>query len=346
MNENVPVQEKKPKKKKRRIYVWFIITATILALMFAVQVPYYISGYGNIMSEKDAVIRAGVKGPIKSLLVESGQLVKKGDVIIELEDSVQRADVLTNERRLMQAKTELVRLTAQMHYELAKQKSEIELARIKLKDVEREYQRIKKLFTQQAASKTELRKAEIAYELAKTELEEISLDKEKLLQAEIEVQKKKIAVLEASLELAKANLVLRKVHSPISGVVVLHSLSIGQVVDAVQVLGQVFKQNKYQVIAKIPERYLWFSREGKKVIAQTSSYPHRQFGYIGGEIRWVSPVVNPNSSGDGSILIKADIINCPDRIILKPGQSAQIWIDAGRVPLIYYLLGVRRFNEQ
>ena len=138
---------------------------------------------------------------------------------------------------------------------------------------------------------------------------------------------------------------MRKVHSPISGVVVLHSLSIGQVVDAAQVLGQVFEENKFQVIAKIPERYLWFAREGKKIIAETSSYPHRQFGYIEGAIRWVSPVVNPNSSGDGSVLIKADITSSPERIILKPGQSAQIWIDAGKVPLVYYLLGIRKFND-
>ncbi len=337
--------DKKPKKRKRKLYVWLVVTVGILALMFAVRVPYYVTGYGNVMSRRDAVLRAGVKGPIKRILVDSGQFVKEGDVIIELEDSIQQAAILTNERKLSQAKMELARLTERMYYDLSKQKSEIELAKIKLKDVEAEYKRIKKLFAQQAASKTEMRRAEIAYELAKTELAEISLDKRKLLEAEIEVQKKKIDVLVSLLKLAKARLALRKIHAPISGVIVLHTLSIGQVVDADQVLGQIFAKGGYQIIARIPEKYLWFTKEGKTVIAETSSYPHRDFGYIGGKIRWVSPVINPNSSGDGSLLIKADITSKPKRIVLKPGQSAQIWIDAGKVPLIYYLLGIRQFNE-
>ncbi len=344
MEESKSREVKNKPKKRRKLYVWAIVTVGILGLMFVIEVPYYISGYGNVMSYKDAVLRAGVKGAIKRIKVESGDKVKEGQILIELEDSVQQAAVLTNERKLSQAKMELSKLIAQMHYELAMQKSEIELARIRLRDIEKEYERIKKLFSQQAASKTEMRKAEIAYELAKTRLAEVSLDKKKLFEAEIAVQEKKIGVLESLLKVAKARLALRKIRAPISGIIVLHTLSVGQVVDADQVLGQIFAEGGYQIIARIPEKYLWFTKKGKKVMAETRSYPHRDFGYLSGKISWVSPVINPNSSGDGTLLVKADVISVPERVVLKPGQSAQIWIDAGKVPVIYYLLGIRKFN--
>ncbi len=330
---------------RKKYILWVGVILVLILLLFTIRVPFYIVGFGNVMSERDAILRAGVKGPIKKILVSSGDKVKEGDVIIQLEDSYQSVELLVSERRLSEAIAELNRLKFEAEYKLLRQQSQKKLAEIALKDALREYNMVKELFSKKAASKNELEKAYLMWELAKAKLEDVSIDQRRLLRSQIKVYEQKISVLKASVELARASLELRKVRAPIGGVVVIHTLSTGQVVDANQILGQIFTTGGTRIVAKVSEKYLWFVRPGKKLIAEASAYPHRVFGYIEGVIKWVSPVVNPNSSGDGSVIIKAEVQKVPKGVKLKPGQSARIWIEAGKVPLIYYVLGLRKFSK-
>lgn len=312
--------------------------------MLFIKVPYYISGYGNIMSIKDAVLRAGIKGMIDKIHVESGEMVRKGEVLIQLEDSIERAELAENQRKLFQAKAQLEQLKANIQVSISQQQVMMELCRIKLEDTEREHSRVKSLFAQKAASKTEFERTTIERNLARAELKKVSIDRNNLHQAQIEVQKKKIAVLESSIELAKSKLALRKICSPISGRLVLNALSVGQVIDADQVLGQVFDEESHQIIARIPEKFLWFIKHDTNILIEPTAYPHRHFGYITGKIGWVSPVVSPSSSGDGMVVVKANIDDSNKNISLKPGISCKMWVFTGKVPIFYYLSGLRRFD--
>ena len=336
--------QKDAKKKSRVGWILLIVSLLVLAAMIFIKVPYYIAGYGNIMSIKDAVLRAGTKGMIDKIYIESGDMVKKGEVLIQLEDSIERAELAENQRKLFQERARLAQLKANIQVSVSQQKAMIELGKIKLRDADYDYNRVKSLFAQKAASKTEMERTTIQRDLAQAELKRVSIDQKNLHKTQIEVQRKKIEVLESSIELAKSKLALRKVRAPLSGRVVLHALSIGQIVDADQVLGQIFDEKSHQIIARIPEKFLWFIKPDTKILVEPSAYPHRDFGYITGKISWVSPVVSPSSSGDGMVVVKAKIDDSNKKIALKPGISCKIWVSTGKVPIFYYLSGLRKFN--
>lgn len=331
---------------KKKWQIALLVVAAFIVISLVVKVPFYIEGDGNIMAEKDAVVRSSVKAAIMDIFVESGDRVKEGELLIQLEDTAEQAEVAVGLNTLKEAEVELKLLTSQIEYDLKSQELQGRVAKIELEDALREYSMLKELFDKKAASQNEVQKAYFAWKLAEARLEMVSVDKRDLFSKKIELQERKIDTLRARLEYARSQLERRKIRAPISGVVVLHTLSKGQVVDANQVLGQIFSEGSYYIVARVPERYLWFLKKGRRVIAETSSYPHRAFGYIQASLSWVSPVVNPHESGDGAVIIKARVEAVPSGVVLKPGQSARIWIEGGKVSVLEYLIGVRPFEKE
>jgi multidrug resistance efflux pump len=349
LDEKKEAKESKPlksKKGKRILILSFGGFFLLLLVIYLIPVNFYIGGYGNILSANDAVLRAGSKGPIRFIRAYSGQRVKKDQIILELEDDVERADVERCQRELAAAQAELLLLNESVAIEKKRDEFQREIAKIKFEDSESEYTRVKGLRSSAATSDMELRMATAKRDMDQVDLLEKSIDKHNFRLAQVEVQKRKITTLDAQLNSAKRVLARRKIDAPMEGVLVMHSLSIGQVVDANEVLGQIFDDKFYQMVAHIPEQFGYYLKEGQSVRIELSAYPHWNFGYFWGHLYWVSPVVNPQASGDGTILIKAKIDTCPPSADLKAGMSGKISITAGKTSLLWRILGIKTYDKR
>jgi multidrug resistance efflux pump len=341
-------KEKKPNPKRGKLYltIFLGIPLAILVILYLIPTTFYIPGYGYILSAGDASLRAGSKGPIRAVLAKSGQWVKEGDVIIELEDDVEVAEVERCKRVLACAKAELKLLEETNQLEIIRDKLAVESAKIQYEDSQNEVKRVQKLRNSNATSDLELRVATTKCEMDRISLEEKMIVKNDLRTAQIEIKKREIDTTNAQLVSAKRMLERRKIPAPMTGVLIMHSLSIGQVVDANEVLGQIFDNSYHQIVAHIPEKYGSFLSKDQHILVELSAYPWWDFGYLTANLSWVAPVVNPQASGDGTIQVKAKLKEAKNSPIdLKAGMSAQIWIEGGKISLLAKICGVNPYGE-
>lgn len=139
-----------------------------------------------VKPEKYIELSSPVDTTLKQMFVNTGDSIKKGQSLVELENSVEIAKV-------------------ELHKRQALSFSQIENSRVQLKYARRSLKRIKNLYKKNSVSLFEKDKAETEVSLA-----EIELIKAK--------EKKNLARL--GLEQAQAELALRTIKSPIDGIIV------------------------------------------------------------------------------------------------------------------------------
>jgi len=184
--------------------------------------------YVELSSSVDAIL--------EQVLVDTGDRIKKGQPLVKLEASVEKARVNLAE---LQASSD----------------SEIDNRRVQLQYAKRNYKRIKDLYVRKSVSLYEKDKAETEVALAEIELGKAT-------------EKKKIAQL--NLELALAELERRTIRSPIDGIVVDRYSMVGESVmeRTIMKLAQV-DPLRVELIA--PTEYFGLIKKGMEV----DIYPER-----------------------------------------------------------------------
>jgi len=339
-NKERPVRRGRAGRRKKLAAIIVLVLAAVLVVLYFLPADLYIDVYGNVLSAKYAALRAGSKGPIEAVMVESGQRVRKDDIILKLESEVEQSDVVRCQRELEAAKAELNFLAAQLQVERRHDEIEASFAKIKLTDAETDYKRIKTLHEKDAASDREYEEASVAYRLAQATYERLSIDRSDIHRTKLVVQEKKIATIEAELARAEGTLATRTVRAPLAGLIVLHALSVGRVVDADEVLGQIFDDRSYQVVARVPERYVEFIQEGQCVNVELSAYPQYDSGEVMGTVTSIVQVIQPHASGEGTFRIHAELTAIPKNVRLTSGMSAELEIAAGKTTFLRKVIGM------
>ena len=142
-----------------------------------------------------------VSGQITKRYVEVGQMVKKGDLVAEL-DSVPQINQLETDRAMLQS-----------------YQAQLEARKISLRMAETQYLREKKLRARNAASQESLENLEDAYALAR---------------AEVAVLESQIRQTELSVSTDEVNLGYTRITAPLDGMVVSVPVDEGQTVNAAQ----------------------------------------------------------------------------------------------------------------
>jgi len=184
--------------------------------------------YVELSSSVDAIL--------EQMLVDTGDRIKKGQPLVRLEASVEKARV------------NLARLQASSD-------SEIDNRRVQLQYAKRNSKRIKNLYARKSVSLYEKDKAETEVALAEIELEKAA-------------EKKKIAQL--NLVLAKTELARRTINSPIDGIVVDRYSMVGESV-ADRTIMKLAQIDPLQVELIAPTEYFGLIKKGMEV----DIYPER-----------------------------------------------------------------------
>lgn len=173
---------------------------------------------------------------LKKLYVDTGDTIKKGQPLVQLENSVEIARVKLAEQQ-------------------AKSKSEIDNRWVQLKYAKRNSKRLKNLYAKNSVSLFEKDKADT----------EVSLAEIELIQAK---EKKKLA--ELRLQQAKTELSLRTIKSPIDGIVVDSYTKVGESV-ADRPIMKLAQVDPLRVELIAPTEYFGLIKKGMKV----EVYPER-----------------------------------------------------------------------
>lgn len=240
---------------------------------------------GRIRAQQFVEIRARVEGYLESMLFAEGTYIKKGQTLFIIDPRVYRANA-------------------------EKAKAQLNKARAVAQKAERDLQRIRPLYEQNAASQLDYDNAKAAYETATAD----------------------VIVAEAEQTQAELTLGYTAVESPISGYISERSADIGTLVGpgGKSLLATVVKSDTVRVdfsmtsldYLKSKSRNVNFGQNDSTrewdpyvtvTLADGSAYPYR------GLVDFADPQVDPKT---GTFSVRAEMPN-PDRALL-PGQFTKV----------------------
>ncbi len=253
-----------------------------------------VTAQGKLEPKEYVDVGAQVSGQLKTLHVEIGDTVKKGDMIAEIDAKVYESEVAGNEARL---KT----LTAQ------RAENEAQLTQAKQKR-----DRNAKLIKSQAISREVFEDAETALKIAEAQL--LSLD------AQLEEA-------QSTLDGNKANLAYTKIYAPMDGTVVVQSAREGQTLNANQTaptIVQLANLDTMTVRAQVAEADIIKLSTGMPVYFTTLGSGERRWK---GEVRQILP--SPETVNDVVLYnVLVDVGN-EDRQLMT-GMSTQMFFTLAR----------------
>lgn len=281
----------------------------------------FIPQTGTVEPSRTVYLDAVEGGAIKRVVAESGQMLKAGDIILELSNLNRELTVLQQEAQLNQSINELRQTRLQISRNDLEQRQTLAQIDQQLQILGPQYARQKQLFEKKLISKQDFEKTEadykynverrkITYEVYRND----SLDRYRQLR-DLNFSEAKMSQSLESAGKILDNLIIR---APIDGQLSRPQLDPGQNVNQGQRLGQVDIVGSYKVRVPIDELYLPRITTG---LHATTSFANKDYTL---EIMYIYPTIQ-NGRFDVDMKFVGDT---PDGI--RRGQSLRLRIELGQ----------------
>ena len=302
VNPDIPGVKSKNKKKKISIIIFIA-----LVLIGIITIYFYFQYKASHITTDDAFIEghiytiaAKVRGTVKRIYVDDNQLVKKGDVLLEI-DPVDY-EVMMNEASsvLRQEESKLAEINAkieaskrklsELNASMKSEKADLELEQAKLKLAEIDFNRAKNLYEKEAIPKERYDNAQTGYDVA---VSRVKAQAEQLKQAVMAVETQKalikqveasrppqvsvIKAKEAQLKAAELNYGYTRIYAPSDGHLTKKNVEIGNQIQVDQPLMAVVSLADIWIVANYKETQLEKVRPGQKVRIKVDTYPGQVF---------------------------------------------------------------------
>ncbi len=221
---------------------------------------------GEINAEGNATVIPKINGTITAIRVKVGDQVKKGDLLITLENKDLDTHVSQAEASLAQAQANLV---STKDVSLPKRKeqlrSSLEQAEINFNTVKNTYERMEKLYQEELISQMEFENAEREYQLATSQYqsaqEQFRMEQEGIAK-ELAALEAQVHLAETGLAAARSNYEHTKITAPISGTVSMINAQLGNEAAPGTPLLNIVDFNNVYVEVKITEKLLGILKNG------------------------------------------------------------------------------------
>jgi len=286
------------------------------------QLPRYFEATGSLAANEQTDVTPSTSGKVVALGVDMGSYVRRGQMIIKLDENDLRL-------RLQQAQAQLDQARATQRQNEAKiglrpgQKfnpenvPEVASARAGLELAEKNLRRYEKLiesgdvsraaYDQQRSQRDQLR-----------EQHNVAIHQAQQNYAAVANAQAAVAGAQTQVGLAKRSLDYAFVAAPISGFVSERTADLGEYVSPTQKVATIVSLNPLRVRIDIPEQAIPRIRVGESVSVTVAAYTDRTFA---GRIARISPSV---SSTSRTLMVEAEVQNSSGE--LKPGQFATVRI--------------------
>lgn len=225
----------------------------------------YMSSQGYVEPIETVFLDPDDGGRIDRILIEEGNMIEEGDIILELSNANLRLQVAQAQAQFAEQENRL-RDTKLM---MVQQKLEVDRQILNYSNLlhqsDRNYRRNKIFYDKEMVSEEEFLVAKESYELALKNYE-ITLERAKgdsiSREGQVKKMERTLKNIEGNLEIVKDKIAGLKVKAPISGLLATLNAEVGQVVGRGTQLGQVHDLSAYQIRALIDEHFLDRIRKG------------------------------------------------------------------------------------
>jgi HlyD family secretion protein len=284
---------------------------------------------GNIETT-EANVGFKIAGRIVSRSFEEGDWIKKGSILARLDDEDLRRRLELDRAALTSSQARLNKLLAGSRPEEIRQ-AEAVLDQAKLNQDNKliQYERMKNLYERKVIPKEAYDNAETSFKVAKSAVQSASenykLVKEGPRKEDIEDARGQVEQARASIKLTETQLGYTVLYAPFSGVVLVKSAEIGEVVNPGTSVVTLADIENVWLKAYISETDLGRVKWGQEVLVTTDLYPQKKYqgkiSFISSQAEFTPKSIQTEKERVTLVYrIKVDIPN-PDRE-LKPGMPA------------------------
>ena len=219
----------------------------------------YITVIGNVEPITTIFLDAEEGGKVEEKLIEEGEMVKKGDVILKLRNNDLNLNIMTSESDMAYKTNELRNTQIQMEQQKIQNKQQLLQIDYEIVRLARNYEQQKALFKEELIAKEDYLKAEEDYLRSKKNRELIFM---KLIQDSIFRENQKIQMdqtlgnLQLNLKVVQQRREDLNVKAPVDGQLGLLDAEIGESINKGQRIGQINILGNFKVNAKIDEHYI------------------------------------------------------------------------------------------
>jgi multidrug efflux pump subunit AcrA (membrane-fusion protein) len=286
------------------------------------ELPQYFEATGSLTGDEQTDVAPSMAGKVVAVGVDLGSYVKRGQMIVRLDDVDAKLRVQQQQAELDQMKASLrqaeekVGVRPGQSFDLNKI-PEVSNAKVALELAEKNLRRSEKLIESGDVSRSQ-------YDQQKAQRDQLSEVYQAALSlgrqnyAAVMTARANVANAESQLNLARRNLSYVLVSSPIDGFVSERNADPGEYVSPTTKVATIVRINPLRVRIDIPEQAIPAISVGQSVSVRTSAWPDKNFS---GRIARVSPNVTPASR---TLTVEAEVENGSGA--LKPGQFATVRI--------------------
>jgi HlyD family secretion protein len=273
---------------------------------------------GRIMTPQRVSIGAVITERVARIPVEEGQKVHRGEVLIELDDTDERAALAQAQASVAQAEAKLRQLR-----EVALPAAEQGLAQAQANSLQarQAYDRTKTLQERGFIGQSQLDDARRNLDVAASQLRAAQLQVETNGPAgsDFALAQTALEQARANLRAAQAKLAQTVIHAPVDGVLIARSVEAGNVVQAGKELMLLAPAGETQVVVEIDERNLAQLALGQKALGSADAFPGQRFA---AELVYINPGIDALR---GSVEVKLKVANPP--AFLRQDMTASVDID-------------------
>ena len=276
---------------------------------------------GRIMTPQRAAVGVVITGRVVRIPVQEGQSVRRGDVLMVLDDSDERAAVTQARAAVAQAAAK-VRQLRELGLPAAEQG--LVQAEANVTQARRQYDRAVDLKAKGFVSQAALDDAQRNLDVAESQLRAAKLQVQSNSPAgsEFAVAQTALVQAQASLGVAQAKLDDTIIRAPVDGILIARAVEPGNVVQPGKELMALAPVGETQVVVQIDEKNLAQLKLGQQALASADAFPKERFV---AELIYINPGIDALR---GSVEVKLRVANPPD--YLRQDMTVSVDIEVAR----------------
>ncbi|MBQ7178273.1 MAG: efflux RND transporter periplasmic adaptor subunit [Victivallales bacterium] len=358
--EEVPLPRAESTRRRRIvILIVLLVLIAIVATGIFIKVDRYTVASGYVTTREYAEVRPPVNGIVSEIKVHTGQNVKAGDLLVQLNNEEEEASLAEAKARHAKLKVELERRKAEMDIDIERRsvdlaeqkrshKDELEIASLQLQNAQTKLKLTKELVAKGLKAETNLEDDMLTEQLAQVRLSSLkkkdfsvyekllSLDKAKYA-VEIAAINNELSALADAVRRAEARLRTRQVRAPISGMVIRYEFVIGELIQPSTVIYEIFGGSENTLKLRVNEAHSTKVAEGNKYRARLASYHGIQRHYFRGEVSHLRNVIQVDGNSTYRVAYCTFDAGANE---IPPGTTAEARIYYGRSCLWLYLFNI------
>jgi len=286
------------------------------------ELPRFFEATGSLAGDQQTDVAPQTSGKVVAVGVDIGSYVKRGQMLVRLDDDELKLRVAQASAQVEQAKAavrqaeEKIGLRSGQKFD-PNRVADVAAAKVTLDLAEKNLQRAEKLIESGDVSRSFYDDARARRDQLKEQYE-VALAQARQNYAGVDVARTNVANAQAQLALAQKSLQYAVIPAPIDGYVTERVADVGEYVSPQQKVVTIVRTNPLRIRIDIPEQSIQEVKVGQSVSILTSAWPDRNFA---GRVARIAPNVSAMSR---TLTVEAEIENGNNA--LKPGQFATVRI--------------------